>query len=335
MTTSGSVLTILILAMLFCAINAKPSPVSHRHYPGPLLSFLTQKRRDVASMCRAHSHNDYHQAYPLSSALKHGLKSVEVDVFPRHGGLWVAHTVFGLNPERTIESLYLRPLLQIFQRSSVSSAFPLPVFPLTVPVSTRSGWTRRSQYPELLRASPRGGSDSRPHASLSPRRPSHVNTLNLIVDFKGDADVSATLLQKALKPLLPFLSKVDRYGVFHPGRLTVLISGNRPNVSSLQASNGERFLFLDGRVKDIHGQSDTQLVPLVSLPWRKIRLARTLGRGEVYMRRMAAKAHAQGKLVRIWGCPNCPRTWQQMVTSNIDFLSIDDHAKFASFVATK
>lgn len=350
----------LLLLLLFSLVGIVTCvktkvPSDHHHHHRPLLSFFTNKRRDgnPASMCRAHSHNDYHQADPLSSALKHGLKSVEVDVFPRQGGLWVAHTVFGLNPKRTIESMYLEPLVKIFRHSSSSSSTSNSL--LAIPVCTKSSWIgRRGPSPALVRANPSGGSDSSISSSssssnihhdnesnnsnrplFSQHHPQKANNLNLLVDFKGDADQSATLLQKSLATLRPFLSKVDKNGIFHQGRLTVLISGNRPSVASLQAADGERFLFLDGRVHDIANRSDTHLVPLVSLPWRHIQLARTMGRGEAYMQRVSAKAHAQGKLVRIWGCPNNVQTWRQMVRGNIDLLSIDDHAKFAKFVAAK
>lgn len=337
----------LVVLGLWLAVASADTKRDNHHLP--LLSFFSVKRKDgnPASMCRAHSHNDYHQADPLASALKHGLKCVEVDVFPRKGGLWVAHTVFGLDPRRTIESMYLQPLVRMFQRSEWNSRNEdntQGLSSLAVPVSTRAsarpGWMRRrGPGPALLKANPRGGSDSINTNKLNRRSlPSThppVDSLNLLVDFKGHADESASLLQKSLTPLRPFLSKVDRNGIFHQGRLTVLISGNRPSVASLQASNGERFLFLDGRRKDLHTASDTHLVPLVSMPWRNIRLARLLGRGEAHMRKVAAQAHAQGKLVRIWGCPNEPRIWRQMLRGNIDLLSIDDHAKFASFVAAK
>lgn len=61
---------------------------------------------------RAHAHNDYEQERPLLDALAHGFTSVEADVWLINGELLVAHDFFGLDPARTLESLYLRPLLQ-------------------------------------------------------------------------------------------------------------------------------------------------------------------------------------------------------------------------------
>ena len=58
----------------------------------------------------AHAHNDYLHARPLLDALGRGFVSVEADVFLVHGRLLVAHTLLELNPERTLEKLYLDPL---------------------------------------------------------------------------------------------------------------------------------------------------------------------------------------------------------------------------------
>lgn len=66
----------------------------------------------VRPLPNAHSHNDYEQPRPLLDALDRGFCSVEADVFLAGGELLVAHTVAGLRPGRTLESLYLAPLAQ-------------------------------------------------------------------------------------------------------------------------------------------------------------------------------------------------------------------------------
>ena len=59
---------------------------------------------------RAHSHNDYMQARPLDEALDNGFNSVEVDVFPVEGKLFVSHNEKDIKPDKTIESMYLDKL---------------------------------------------------------------------------------------------------------------------------------------------------------------------------------------------------------------------------------
>ncbi|GHC33264.1 phosphatidylinositol-specific phospholipase C/glycerophosphodiester phosphodiesterase family protein [Streptomyces cinnamoneus] len=60
----------------------------------------------------AHAHNDYAHPRPLADALSHGFGSVEADIWLVDGKLLVAHDAAGLDPRRTLESLYLDPLLR-------------------------------------------------------------------------------------------------------------------------------------------------------------------------------------------------------------------------------
>jgi hypothetical protein len=63
----------------------------------------------------AHAHNDYLHERPLVDALSHGFCSVEADLFLVDGKLLVAHDRLQLKAERTLEALYLDPLLERVQ----------------------------------------------------------------------------------------------------------------------------------------------------------------------------------------------------------------------------
>ncbi|MEU8567292.1 phosphatidylinositol-specific phospholipase C/glycerophosphodiester phosphodiesterase family protein [Streptomyces pathocidini] len=60
---------------------------------------------------RAHAHNDYEHERPLADALSHGFTSVEADIWLIGGQLLVGHDLEDLTPERTLEALYLDPLV--------------------------------------------------------------------------------------------------------------------------------------------------------------------------------------------------------------------------------
>lgn len=277
---------------------------------------------------RGHSHNDYHQEDPLSSALKHGLNSVEVDVFPREDKLWVAHTVFELDSTRTIENMYISPILRMLRHSGMLTSDPR----MTVEGDSRP-------FPKSRRSQRRGLKLPRIGGRRSGKRDTLLDyddtVLTLLVDLKGPPERSVALLHEAIAPLREYLTKVDRKGKLHKGKVTVLVSGNRPHAESLISNDaqGDRFIFIDGRSHDIHSATDTMLVPMVSLPWRKLQFARLFGRGDRYMRKMAKKAHDQGKRLRIWGAPNSEYLWSQMLENDIDILSIDDHSKFVRFAS--
>jgi hypothetical protein len=97
-TTRRRALTTLGAALAGAvALPATSAPADERgHRPRPLW--------------RAHAHNDYEHPRPLLDALDHRFGSVEADIFLVGDQLLVAHDPAGLDPARTLESLYLDPL---------------------------------------------------------------------------------------------------------------------------------------------------------------------------------------------------------------------------------
>lgn len=77
----------------------------------------------VTPLPRAHAHNDYEHERPLADALDHGFASVEADIYLVGGELLVAHDPADLDPDRTLESLYLDPLKKRIQENK-GSVFP-------------------------------------------------------------------------------------------------------------------------------------------------------------------------------------------------------------------
>lgn len=61
---------------------------------------------------KIHSHNDYLQAKPLETALKARVHIIEADVFLVKGSLYVAHTEKEIDTTKSLESLYVNPLLK-------------------------------------------------------------------------------------------------------------------------------------------------------------------------------------------------------------------------------
>lgn len=59
----------------------------------------------------AHSHNDYENSSPFVHAFRQGFGSIEADVFPVNGELFVAHDKKNIQQRNTLKALYLEPLL--------------------------------------------------------------------------------------------------------------------------------------------------------------------------------------------------------------------------------
>ncbi len=77
--------------------------------------FGQQKKYTVAD---AHAHNDYVHPVPFYTAYNAGFGSIEADVFPVNGVLFVSHSKKALQPQRTLDSLYLKPLLKELQKNN-------------------------------------------------------------------------------------------------------------------------------------------------------------------------------------------------------------------------
>lgn len=66
----------------------------------------------------AHSHNDYEQLFPLTTAYNEKFGSIEADIFWRNGELLVAHSEKELAAKhRTLEDLYLKPLQAYIEKN--------------------------------------------------------------------------------------------------------------------------------------------------------------------------------------------------------------------------
>lgn len=159
----------------------------------------------------------------------------------------------------------------------------------------------------------------------------NLHRICLLVDLKGEPKRSINLVYNAIAPIQSFLSRVDRWGTFRPGRVTVVESGNRPQHADLFLANKSRYFFIDGRPHDLFRKSDITLVPIVSDSWRSPWLA--FGRNG-RLRQLARRAHQQGKLLRVWGAPNREDVWRHMVESGIDLLSVDHRERFARFASS-
>ena len=64
---------------------------------------------------RIHSHNDYKNESPLYNALRYCAKSIEVDIHLVNGKILVGHDLGETKETETLESLYLQPLMKIFE----------------------------------------------------------------------------------------------------------------------------------------------------------------------------------------------------------------------------
>lgn len=100
----------LVLVAIAATLGRNELLAQPERNPPPAPDSAAVPWTDLKPLPRAHAHNDYLHAKPLTEAIQFGFCSVEADVFLRGDELLVAHTVLELRRERTLRRLYLEPL---------------------------------------------------------------------------------------------------------------------------------------------------------------------------------------------------------------------------------
>jgi len=88
---------------------------------GSFCSAVYAQQYDVKR--NTHSHNDYLQAQPFYTAHANHFASMEVDVFLVDNELYVAHNKEDINKKRTIERLYIEPIIEQIKLNGNNKAY--------------------------------------------------------------------------------------------------------------------------------------------------------------------------------------------------------------------
>ncbi|KAN0098169.1 hypothetical protein V8E51_013832 [Hyaloscypha variabilis] len=169
--------------------------------------YPTDLTRDVLPI-PCHSHNDYWRRVPLFSALRAGCISVESDVWLFDNELYVGHNTASLQRNRTFQSLYVNPIVQILEQQNPQT--------------------------EFYNGSDHGVFDVDPG-----------QTLTLLIDVKTGGAETWPWVLKQLEPLRErgWLSYVEE-GEVHIRPVTVVGTGNTP-FDVLTANSTYRDAFFD------------------------------------------------------------------------------------------
>ena len=88
------------------------------------------------SLPNAYAHNDYWHKRPLYDAFDNGFTHIEADIYLRGNKLVVAHLLPRLRMHRTLDSLYLKPLLVCI--NGINKDSNCPDFPITLMIDIKS-----------------------------------------------------------------------------------------------------------------------------------------------------------------------------------------------------
>ena len=278
------------------------------HYP-------TDFSRDITPI-PCHSHNDYWRKVPLYDALATGCMGVEADIWLTDNDLLVGHSAGSLTSARTLQSLYIDPLISILAHQNPPPAFPN--------VTTATNSTTSS-------ALVNGIFETNPAASLT-----------LLIDVKSNGTTTLPVVFQQLEPLRSrgYLTYFNGSAVV-PGLITVVGSGNTP--FDLLSSNATyRDIFFDAPLDQLWGNENSpsnaslytaensyyasvDFEKAIGKPWHGILAPQQV---DMIVGQTAAAAK-KGLKARYWNTPSWPvgvrdHIWDVLVKQGVGMLNVDD-----------
>jgi glycerophosphoryl diester phosphodiesterase len=253
--------------------------------------------RDIVPK-NCHSHNDYWRRVPVYQALAAGCKSIEADVWLTDDkDLRVGHSWQSTTQYRTLHSLFLDPLANIFEQRNVSTA------------STSNREV--------------GVFDSDPNTSII-----------LLIDFKSDGHAIWPVLQSQLQSFRDknWLTYFDGKAI-HQGPLTIVGTGRTP-FELVQQNSTNRFIFYDAPLRSIsepqytffnsYYASANLKAAVGGLWWGKI-----TSKQEETLKQQIGAAEAKGLKSRYWDTPAWPistrdSVWAKLMELGVGVLNVDD-----------
>lgn len=273
---------------------------------------------------QCHSHNDYWRHVPLYEALHYGCTSVEADIWfmdmndEDESDLYVGHSLRSLQHRRTLRSLYIDPLISIFDTLNFNHV--------------------AGQY--------RGVFES-----------AHDQALVLLIDFKNKPALTLNALSEQLEPLRARGYLTYHNGsVLVPGPLTIVATGDYPYSSILAQNSTRRDIFFDAPLGDLALSATAASQPAESeleindyqdyntttSLYASSSLRMVIGSpfpfllpGSPYswqlerIRSATRAAHVRGLKVRWWDTPSWPRSrrekvWKVLMDEGADVLNVDN-----------
>ena len=147
----------------------------------------------------------------------------------------------------------------------------------------------------------------------------------LLIDIKTEAEATYDALRSLLRKYEPMLT-VFTSNTIRTNAITIILSGNRP----VQTISNEitRLVAIDGRLPDLESKPPVSLVPLVSDNWSKLFEWKGVGAitetERLRLQQMVARAHEQGRKLRLWAAPDTPTSWRLQQQMGLDWINTDN-----------
>ncbi|KAF7929048.1 hypothetical protein EAE99_004792 [Botrytis elliptica] len=310
------------IAMLLWLMLLMTLPRHHMpHMPSSGINYLVEQWKDPSDSSSllapwrpdftkdivplsCHSHNDYWRSVPLFEAVAAGCTGVEADIWLNNkassDGLLVGHSLRSLRDDRTLQNLYIKPLLRILENQNNNSAES-------------------------------GGGSSNPNGVFQS---SLSTTLTLVLDFKSKGSELWPIVNQELEALRSngwltnWSNSTDKIN-WRP--IIVVATGNAP-FDLLISNTTYRDVFYDAPLKDIanpkYNQSNSYYASVSMSTLGKIWLWKLSSSQLNQIKTQVALANAKGLKARYWDTPALPvifreYIWGILVENGVGMLNVD------------
>jgi len=158
----------------------------------------------------------------------------------------------------------------------------------------------------------------------------------LWIDIKYAKEKVYPLLKETLWPFREMLNYTHN-GTTHQGKVTVIISGDRPFDLLLQDTL--QLATLDGRLGDLDRDYHFTKVPFISENYKRIMSINKSGRLSpnemTKLKFFVNRCHQQDKKVRLWATPDQEELWGQLLEAGVDLINCDDLSKLQRYLMHK
>ncbi|CAG7925534.1 unnamed protein product [Penicillium olsonii] len=266
-----------------------------------LESFESSQTRTLLTL---ESRVDYWRDEPFYTGLSHGCTSTEADVWLYNGTLYVGHDQSALTASRTLESLYINPILDVLERQNPENPF--------VSKPTKNGvWDTDTEQ-----------------------------TLYFFIDVKTSGVETFKAVIAALKPLREkgYLTTVKDGKTITNGPVTVIGTGETP--LDLVAPVKDRDYFFDAPLAELTDAKYADITGIVS-PVASTDFQKAVGKitrdtdpilGDAQLqtlRDQISTANERGIGARYWNTPYFPirarnLVWRTLLREGVILLNADD-----------
>ncbi|CAG8064824.1 unnamed protein product [Penicillium olsonii] len=266
-----------------------------------LESFESSQTRTLLTL---ESRVDYWRDEPFYTGLSHGCTSTEADVWLYNGTLYVGHDQSALTASRTLESLYINPILDVLERQNPESPF--------VSKPTKNGvWDTDTEQ-----------------------------TLYFFIDVKTSGVETFKAVIAALEPLREkgYLTTVKDGKTITNGPVTVIGTGETP--LDLVAPVKDRDYFFDAPLAELTDAKYADITGIVS-PVASTDFQKAVGKitrdtdpilGDAQLKALRdqiSTANERGIGARYWNTPYFPirarnLVWRTLLREGVILLNADD-----------